>query len=163
MRSDIYEKLIAYILANQNSFYRFAFSYVKNQDDALDAVQNAVCKSLEKYTSIKYEDAMKTWFYKILVNECLSLLRNRTKTVPVEDNPILEQPYEEKAYETDTYLSSKLNILEDDTAAIIRLRFFEELSLNEIAGIMKMNLSTVKSKLYRGLKSLKITLEEEAL
>ena len=43
---------------------------------------------------------------------------------------------------------------------IIKLRFYEELSLQEIAQIMEMNLNTVKSKLYRGLKALRLSLEE---
>jgi len=44
--------------------------------------------------------------------------------------------------------------------AIIKLRFYEELSLQEISQIMEMNLNTVKSKLYRGLKTLRIAVQE---
>ena len=51
--------------------------------------------------------------------------------------------------------------MEKDTQNIIKLRFFEELELNEIADILKINLNTVKTKLYRGLKKLKIAIEEE--
>ena len=53
-----------------------------------------------------------------------------------------------------------INRLEADVQAIIKLRFYEELSLQEISQIMEMNLNTVKSKLYRGLKALRISVQE---
>ena len=40
MKENLYDKLVAYIVENQDRFYRLAFSCVKNQEDALDAVQN---------------------------------------------------------------------------------------------------------------------------
>lgn len=72
----LYEKLIQYILENQDRFYRVAYSYTRHQEDALDVVQSAVCKALEAYESIQNEDAVKTWFYKILINECLAVQKN---------------------------------------------------------------------------------------
>ena len=53
--------------------------------------------------------------------------------------------------------------LELDVQGIIKLRFFEEMSLKEIAGITGFNLNTVKTKLYRGLKLLKENIEEADL
>lgn len=49
MNRELKEVLIQYILDHQDRFYRLAYSYTKNQEDALDAVQNAVCKALEAY------------------------------------------------------------------------------------------------------------------
>ena len=49
MNTDLYEEITAYLIANQNQFYRLAYSYVQNQEDALDVVQNAVCRELEHY------------------------------------------------------------------------------------------------------------------
>ena len=47
MKQILYENLIQYILENQDRFYRVAYSYTRNQEDALDVVQSAVCKALE--------------------------------------------------------------------------------------------------------------------
>ena len=47
MKQALYERLIQYILDNQERFYRVAYSYTKHQEDALDIVQSAVCKALE--------------------------------------------------------------------------------------------------------------------
>ena len=159
-----YHKLVDFIIENQNHFYRFAFSYVKNPEDALDIVQNAVCKALEHHASLKNEDAVRTWFYRILTNECLAFLNQKKKLLLLGDKEQAEIPYEEKGYDTPDDFSKQLDLLDQDVGQIIRLRFFEEMSLKEIADIMNLNLNTVKAKLYRGLKSLKIVLQnEEAL
>ncbi len=162
MKKRIYDKLINYITYNQNKFYRLAYSYVKNQEDALDVVGNAVCKALEKYESIKNEDAIKTWFYRILVNESLQVLNNRKKRGLVSDERILEIQSDEKGFEVYDDLYGQIELLEKDVQSIIKLRYFEELSLDEISEIMSMNLSTVKSKLYRALETLKIGVLKEA-
>ncbi len=163
MAQDIYDKLVDYILTNQNKFYRLAYSYVKNQDDALDVVQNAVCKALEKCDTLRNENAMKTWFYRIVVNESITLLNNKKRIVLSEEEVFKQAGYEEPAYEPKEDLQEQIKQLELATQTIIKLRFFEELSLEEIAEIMEMNLSTVKSKLYRGLEKLKIIFKEEEL
>ena len=96
MNRILYENLIQYILTNQERFYRLAYSYTRNQEDALDAVQNAVCKALEAYEHIRNTGAIKTWFYRILGNESLQILKQRKKAAPMEDAE--EQVYCEKAY-----------------------------------------------------------------
>lgn len=159
----LYEKLIRYILENQERFYRVAYSYTRHQEDALDVVQSAVCKSLEMYESIKNEDAVRTWFYKILINECLAVLKKRKRLLLSDENPVREEAYYEKGYEQDDDLEKELDRLETDVQVIIKLRYFEELSLREISFITGLKLNTVKTKLYRGLKQLKENIQEADL
>ena len=159
MKQDMYPKITAYIIENQNKFYRLAYSYVRNREDALDVVQNAVCSALEHYQTLRSQEAIRTWFYRILVNECLMILRNRKQTF-TEDENLEEASYEEQGFERWDDLYDSIGRLEPDTQMIIKLRFFEELPLKEIAQIMEMNLSTVKAKLYRRLKWLKVNVPE---
>lgn len=155
MRQKLYDKIVRHIIDNQEKFYRLAFSYVRNQEDALDVVQNAIYKALDNYESVKNENAVNTWFYRILVNESLLFLRQRKAEMVPEEEKVLEIPYYEKQFEKEEDLYEQINRLEDDLQNIIKLRFFEELSLKEISEVMDMNLNTVKAKLYRGLKLLK--------
>ena len=163
MKQVLYESLIRYILENQERFYRLAYSYTRHQEDALDVVQSAVCKALEAHESIKNEDAIKTWFYRILINECLTVLKKRKRILLTNDNPGWEEAYYEKGYEQDGDLEKELDRLEPDVQGIIKLRFFEELSLKEISRITGLNLNTVKTKLYRGLKQLKENIQEAGI
>ena len=161
LKQTLYDRLAAYIIENQDKFYRLAFSYVKNQDDALDVVQNAVCKALENYESLRDEAALRTWFYKILVNESYACLNARKRVVLTDESSCWEIPCEENGYEIQDDLYERIGRMEKDVQSIIKLRFFEEMTFNEIAGILKMNLNTVKAKLYRGLKALRVEIGEE--
>lgn len=163
MKQILYERLIQYILENQDRFYRVAYSYTRHQEDALDAVQSAVCKALEAHENIKNADAIRTWFYKILINECLTVLKKRGKVVLTADTVAQEEAYYEKGYEQGGDIEQELEKLEMDIQVIIKLRFFEEMSLKEISGITGLNLNTVKTKLYRGLKLLKENIQEADL
>lgn len=159
MKQDLYDYIVAYIVENQNKFYRLAYSYVRNREDALDVVQNAVCKALENYGGIRNEGAVSTWFYRILVNESLLFIKER-KRMTLGETDQEEAHYEEKGFEIQDDLYDSINRLDGDTQTIIKLRFFEELSLKEIAQIMEMNLNTVKARLYRGLRQLKVNIQE---
>ena len=82
--------------------------------------------------------------------------------VLTDERGYCEIPYEEKQYEIYDDLYAQIGRMEEETQSIIKLRFFEELELGEISQVLKMNLSTVKTKLYRGLKSLRVAIEKEA-
>lgn len=155
VRQELYDKVVKHITENQEKLYRLAFSYVRNQEDALDVVQNAICKALDNYEALKNENAVNTWFYRILVNESLSFIRQRKEELLPDENKALEIPYYEKEYDKEDSLYDQISHLEEDLQHIIKLRFFEELSLKEISDVMGLNLNTVKAKLYRGLKRLK--------
>ncbi|MCI9319867.1 MAG: sigma-70 family RNA polymerase sigma factor [Lachnospiraceae bacterium] len=159
MKQILYERLIQYILDNQDRFYRIAYSYTRHQEDALDAVQSAVCKALEAHGSIKNADAIKTWFYRILINECLKALKSRKRIVLTAD-AVEQEEYSEERFEQGGDIARELEKLETDVQGIIKLRVFEEMSLKEISAITGLNLNTVKTKLYRGLKQLKENMQE---
>ena len=74
-----------------------------------------------------------------------------------------EEVYYEKQYDQSDDIEQELEKLEADVQGIIKLRFFEEMSLKEISAITGLNLNTVKTKLYRGLKLLKENIQEEQL
>lgn len=160
IEQDVYEMLVTYIVENQDKFYRLAFSYAHNQEDALDIVQNAVCKALENYQNLNNQRAIRTWMYRIVVNESLQLLKAREREVLSGEDPP-EASYQEPGFEApEEDLMAQLDRLEWTEQEVIRLRYFEELSLKEIAEILTMNLNTVKAKLYRGLKKLKVQMQE---
>ena len=161
IEQDFYKTLVTYIVENQDRFYRLAFSYAHNQEDALDIVQNAVCKALENYQNLNNQQAIRTWMYRIVVNASLQLLKSRDREIP-SDGEQPEAVYQEPGFAAlEEDLMAQLDRLEWTEQEVIRLRYFEELPLKEIAEILAMNLNTVKAKLYRGLRKLKVQMQEE--
>lgn len=163
MKKDLYQKIIDYIIENQNKFYRLAYSYTRNQEDALDVVQNSVCKALEHYEELKNENAVNTWIYRIVVNESLRTIKENKKHDLFKNSAESENVYEERRFDVQDDLYEQINRLDKDTQTIIKLRFYEDLALQQIADIMEMNLNTVKAKLYRGLQALKVSMKEDSI
>lgn len=163
-KTEVYEQLIIYIQEHQADFYRIAASYLKNPEDAMDAVQNAVCKALEKYRTIRQPEFLKTWFYRILVNECQMMLRNRKKEVLTDEEDTWDIPSTEGVFSEEDYqLYQEVMLLPEKLKTVILLRFYEDMALKEIADITETNLSTVKTRLYQALKILKIQIEGDFL
>ena len=149
--------LETYLIENQTHFYRLAYSTLRSREDALDAVQSAVCAALEKRHTLRDPDALRTWFYRILMNVCNDQLRQRKRVMLVPDEMLDAGTYDDPA--PDDSLDQQVSQLPPEIQTVIRLRFYEELSLQEIAGITGWNLSTVKTRLYNGLKKLRVALE----
>lgn len=150
------EILTQYLVENQAGFYRLAYSVLKNTDEALDAVQTAVCRALERQGSLRDTGAVRTWFYRILMNTCRDALRQRARLVPFPEDLELSQEDPEPA---DGALAQRIDALPPEVGTVIKLRFYEEMSLKEISQVTGQNLSTVKSRLYAGLKKLRIAME----
>ena len=153
MAQEIYERAVSHILENQDRFYRLAYSYVQNRDGALDVVQNAIVKGLEKCHGLRNPDALKIWFYRIVVNESLQYLRENRRETPEEELP--ERPYRESAYDRDRELYEEVLRLPEPMKTVVILHFYEDLTLKQISEITGVNLNTVKSRLYSALRRLR--------
>ena len=85
MEQTVRQQLSDYIVAHQEEFYRLAYSYVKNRDAALDVVQESIVKALAKSDTLRRPEYLKTWFYRILLNESMNHHRRAKRLVPLED------------------------------------------------------------------------------
>lgn len=158
---ELREQVIEHITKNQDKFYRLAFGYVRNQDRALDIVQNAIVKALTHYPDIRNEKYISTWFYRILVNECNTFLKKDQRELLYEPEELQKQieKKEAKPFDGDEVLEQVAE-LPENMKTVILLRFYEELSLKEISKVTEVSLSTVKYRLYQALKILKTRLWE---
>ena len=142
---------------NYEKYYRLAYSYMRNEDDALDVVQESAYRAIKDCKGVRNKDYLSTWIYRIVVNTALDLLRKKKKETLTEELP--EIPVEDQYQETE--LRTILNQLDHKSKTIIILRYFEDLKLEDIADILGDNLNTVKARLYRSLKKLRLNLEAE--
>lgn len=154
---EILELLKDYILSEQNKFYRVAYSYTKNSNDAADVVQETICKAIAKVHTLKNVEYVKTWFYRILINEGINYTRRNKKSV-LSDEIIENITYEDKDVLESYAVLQAVSELEPKLRTVIILRYYEDLKLTDIALITKSNLSTVKSRLYKALELLKISI-----
>ena len=151
-KREVIEQLL---LQNYNKYYRLACSYVHNDSDAGDIVQNGAYKAILNSHKLKNIEHAETWLYRIILNEIFANFRER------ESASLEEISYEQG--KEDTYenldLQKAINTLDKKDKAVVVLRYFEDMKLEEIAEVLQENLSTVKSRLYRSMKKLRVELE----
>lgn len=155
MAGKNYDVLVRHILDNQGKFYKIAYCYTGNRESALDVVQNAICKALENYMSMRNPKAVKTWFYKILLNEAFGFQRKSAREIAYDPADIKEEVYNEPAFEEGLELFKKVCGLSEELKSVVILHYYEQLTFKEISQVTGVNISTVKSRLYTALDKLK--------
>ena len=149
---DLIERLL---LENYNRYYHLAYSYVHNPDDASDIVQNGAYLAIKNSASLRQPEYAATWIYRILLNEIFHHLK-RPDTISYEDSLIAEGKPDQ--YQ-DLDLRTALDSLSPEDKAIVELRYFEDLKIEDIARVLNENVNTIKSRLYRSMQKLKLKME----
>ena len=152
-------QIAEYVMEHRDNLYRLAYSYTRNADDALDIVQESVCKAMASRQSLKDFSLMRVWIYRIVVNTSLDVLRKRRRLVPLGDDALQDDVGVRDRY-TDIDLLQALDDLALQDRSIVVLHYFEDLKLDEVAFALELNVNTVKTRLYRALERLRALLGE---
>lgn len=156
INSSLEKQLENYVVENKEKHYRIAYSYVKNVDDALDIVQEAIFKAITSLGNLKNPEYIRTWFYRILINSAIDFIRKQKKIVVVDDSFISSFDHGLVDTYKDVDLYKALDELPDKYRTVVILRFFEDLKIEEVAEILDENVNTVKTRLYKSLEKLRI-------
>jgi RNA polymerase sigma factor (sigma-70 family) len=155
------EALLHLIFNKKDEFYKLAFTYMGNEHDSMDAMEDMIVKLYEKIDQLKKDEAFYSWSKTILVNSCKSILRKRKKVVLMDEwNQELEaearpvtNPYQTSEQQID--LQQLLNQLNESQKEAIQLKYFHDLDYQTIADVTNVSIGTVKSRIFQGLKKLK--------
>ena len=141
-----------FIKGNIDNAYRFAFTYMKNQQDAEDVVSESIVKALKAADKIKDTGKIKQWFFAIVSNTAITNIKKSQKVVPLysmENDSACEDSY------NISNINELIEKLPKEYTEIIVLRYFEDMKIKDIAEVLGINENTVKTRLYRALKLLK--------
>lgn len=155
MRSRKEALVRSILLENYQSYYRLALSYVHQEADAMDIVQEGAYKAMRKAGSLQEERFAGTWVYRIMINTAKDYVKKYRQDYEVLNENMIDM----KAYDPDMDLREAVDRLPLQEKTLIILRFYEDKPLAEIAEILQENLSTVKSRLYRTLEKLRKELD----
>ena len=137
--------------------YRVAYSYMKNQYDSEDAVQETFLRLMRQTKPMKDETHLKGWLIVTVSNVCRDMLRRRAR------EPVALELYTEPAKESpqiDELMEAILRLPEKYKTAVY-LYYYEGYSVKEIAELLDSVPNTVKSWLKRAREQLRELLEED--
>lgn len=147
-----------------SKIYRFAYRFFADEADARDITQKTFIKTYQNVARLKDPEKFSSWIYRIANNLCLDELKRagRRKSTSleayIEQSPGLEAEADLPDADLQTkelgqILQKALLTLPDEQRTVIILKEYEGLKFREISDILEVPESTVKSRLYYGLKS----------
>jgi RNA polymerase sigma-70 factor (ECF subfamily) len=147
------------VLRYQRPFYTIAVRMLGGADEASDAVQNAFLKVFQNLALFDARRRFFSWAYRILINECLNAQRARPLEPLVDEAAVLEDPFDALAAdERKRQVQRAVAALPHDYREVVVLRYFAELSYDEISDAVGVPVKTVKSRLYTARQRLTATL-----
>ena len=169
--ADAFEQLL---LEHQKNVYNLCYRMAGNPDDAMDLSQETFLRAWRCLDQYQFASAFSTWLYRLCSNICIDFLRKRRRqqTVPLtfEDadgeeqtyavpdaQPLPEEQVELKL--TRETLAAAMAQLLPEHRAVLQLRVVNEMSYEQIADVLDIQIGTVKSRLSRARNQLKKILE----
>ena len=151
-----------------NELVRLAFSYVKDAEIAKDMVQNTFIKCYKNLESFRFDAQIKTWLYRITINECKDYLKSwNYKMVQVKS--FINETTRSVLPSTEKTVIDKFNNEEiKDTIfslpkvyrEVVYLYYYDSLTTEEIAEVLHIPVNTVKTRLRRAKQRLELIIKE---
>lgn len=144
----------------RDALYRFCWGYLGGSEEAEDAVQDICFKVL---SAKEVPERFRPWIYRVARNHCLNVLRGRGRRKDGHPLPSASRLHVALTGQLTKLANDELRLrmadmvdaLSDSHREVLRLRYAEDLSRAEIAEILELPESVVKSRLFEGLKRLR--------
>lgn len=154
MNSD---EFVARVEEIRSILYRICCMQLYEPADREDAIQEAIFKAWKKRYSLREPQYFKTWFIRILVNECHNIQRRRKRNLPLETVCEVTGNSGFEGHDLRTGLAS----LDEKLRICVLLHYIEGFNVREVSRILGISENAVKARLMRGRKRLKVLLSEE--
>lgn len=153
------EALVELLRSIEHTVYRSAYYILGNEQDALDASQEALIRIYRKIDTFEAKAKFTTWVQRIVTNICMDKFRAKKETVSIDEH---ELTIIDKSNVEDTILMTHLSgdikaaiaKLPASYRSVVVLRYLEDLSYQEISDTLDLPLNTVKSYLFRARQQL---------
>ncbi|ROL59027.1 sigma-70 family RNA polymerase sigma factor [Bacteroidetes/Chlorobi group bacterium MS-B_bin-24] len=163
-KGNIEQATNEFVRRYKNFIYLVAYRYVRNYDDAEDITQEVFIDALRKLKDFRQESSLKTWLYRITVNKAKNLLRRRNLisfisfSRPEEDNdldfPDHTQSNKLENKELEEKFLEVLASLPEKQREVFSLRYFEDLSFNEISEMLGTSVGGLKANYFHAVRKI---------
>jgi RNA polymerase sigma-70 factor (ECF subfamily) len=156
----------------KNAIRNMVYKLVANKEDAEDITIETFSKAFDNLQNYSEQYAFSTWIFKIASNAAIDHLRKKNiRKISLEQNNAISNNIQYSTNETPEFeliirqrknkIHEYLNKLDAHHREIISLRYFDELSYDEIAAQLHTSLANVKVQLHRAKKALAKIFENE--
>ncbi|HFD2044980.1 TPA: sigma-70 family RNA polymerase sigma factor [Clostridium perfringens] len=145
---------------NKEYLYKMAFLYVKDEQDALEVIHEAVYRAFLNIEKLKKAKFFNTWITRILINVSIDFLKRKGKNQMLDEStPIIKEKCEISTEEKlDLY--NAIDLLNDNYKTVIIMMYFNDMKIKDISKVMETPENTVKTYLRRAKQALGEILKE---
>lgn len=143
--------------------YKIAYMYVKDEEKALEILQETIVKGVFNINKLKNPSYFKTWITKVLINVSIDMNRKNSKTEQLGEKHDAIQYISGVSIEEKIDLYNAVDLLKDNYKTVIIMKYFSDMKIKDISEIMSLPENTVKTYLNRAKASLKKILKEDYL
>ncbi|THF76916.1 sigma-70 family RNA polymerase sigma factor [Cohnella fermenti] len=141
------------IHAERQRLFRIACTYLKNEEDAVEAIQETTYRAYLKLGKLREPRFFHTWLIRILIHYCLDERKRRRRMLPVDEVP--ERLSREVDLAGRIGLGMEIDNLKPKLRHVILLKYYEDMTLSEISRLLEKPEGTVKTWLHQALKQLR--------
>lgn len=145
------EAFLALMQLHKEALLRTAIAFLKNEADALEALQEITYRAYKKIHTVREPAYVKTWLIRIMMNYCQDQLKRGKRYVITGE---VDETIGRKD-ECRLELAEALATLKPDEQQLIYLKYFQDVKIKEIAELASIPEGTVKSRLHNILRSLR--------
>lgn len=146
------EAFIRLIRDIENSLYNTAKSMLRKEEDVADAIQETILNAYKSVHTLREPRYFKTWLFRILINECNTMLSRRALSTAYAEVPSEKREHSSPYDEVD--MREAVDHLEESKRIVVVLHYFEDLSLRQVADALNISESAVKMRLTRARQEL---------
>lgn len=157
------------IFSCKGKAYSIAFRYLRNQEDAMDALQESFIKIYRHLDKFNFESSFDTWVYRIVVNTCNDMIKKTNARPKIEElHKYKDEIFEVEIVDTgllpderllhkeeSTYILACLEKILPEQKEILILRDIQGFTYEEIGTMLKCNIGTVKSRISRARQKMR--------
>ncbi|MCR2803924.1 RNA polymerase sigma factor [Paenibacillus soyae] len=156
---DDQETLINRIHQEREKMYGIAFAYLRNEQDALEAIQETVCRVWMKRRGLRDERYFATWMIRILINVCMDERKKRKREQPSENiltgiAAVQQEPSDRVG------MAEQVAKLKPKYRMIIVLKYYRDLTITEIGELLDKPDGTIRTWLHKALKEMRMAMNE---
>lgn len=153
------EALLFLLNQEKEKLYRTAYSYVRNKEDALDVFQQTVLLAIESIHQLREPKYFTTWLMKICINVSLSVLQKQKNVILIDELKFQSLSTEIETSDEKMDLLDAIYRLDEKYKTVLLLKYYEDLTFEQIAEVLGEPIGTVKSNGKRALAKIKKTLK----
>ncbi|MEK3884915.1 sigma-70 family RNA polymerase sigma factor [Paenibacillus sp. PL2-23] len=152
---DDEDVLMSRIGLEKSKMFGIAYAYMRNEQDALEAIQETISRVWIKRSGLRDENYFATWMIRILINVCMDERKKRKRERLMTNIPLGSVPFPQQETDDRIGMTEQIAKLRPKYRMVIVLKYYRDMTITEIGELLDRPDGTIRTWLHKALKVLR--------